>query len=417
VRLLTAAFFSILLASSAHAVTEEEVLKLVREKALTVKSAEVGVKEAALNLKATKRVFFPKVSLSASFQEIYPDLFGNWNQSYAFGGSVSAQPVNFQNFVQLKIGKVQVETAKEGVKREVLTAAYQALRELYALKALEERIKLKEESLKAAREIYQVAKEKYRKGLVMITDLLKARAQVSQTEAEVESLKAQYSQTFNRLNELLDFALKEGEKPEVELKRELPKLNEKELLKRATELRPEVKEAEKRVKEAALRVELQKSALRPTLTLSATAQRTGSKFWPESSSYSAGFTLNFPIFDSGLTTKFRALTEEKRREKSIIELQQVKNRVKREVLDAIVGVNSSYRTYLSEKDFLEFSQKAYERALNEYKLGVSDLVALMQAFTNLKSAQDALVNSLLNYNLSLIELKKATGELLLEVEK
>jgi len=416
VRLLTAAVLSVFLASSAYGITREELLKLVREKSLTVKSAEVQVEESSLQLKATKRSFFPKVSLTASFQEVYPDLFGNWNQSYALGGSVSAQPVNFQNFVQLKIDRVNLETAKEGVKREVLNAAYQALKEFYALKALEERIKLKEESLKAAREIYRVAREKYRKGLVMITDVLKARAQVSQTEAEVESLKTQYSQTFNRLNELLDFALQPGEKAEVELKEELPKLEERELLKKATELRPEVKEAEKRVKEAALRVELQKSSLRPTLTLSATAQRTGSKFWPESSSYSAGFTLNFPVFDSGLT-KFRALTEEKRRERSSLELRRVKNQVKREVLDAIVGVNSSYRTYLSEKDFLEFSQKAYERALNEYKLGVSDVVALMQAFTNLKSARDALVNSLLNYNLSLIELRKATGELLLEVEK
>jgi outer membrane protein TolC len=416
VRLLTAAFFSLLTLSSAYGITEQEALKLLKERALNVRGAEIGVREAGLSLKATKRLFFPKVSLTASFQEIYPDFFGNWNQNYTVGGSVSAQPLNFQNFVQLKIGKLQVERAEEGVRRELLTAAYQLLKELYTLKALEERIRLKEESLKAAREIYKVAKEKYQKGLVMITDVLKARAQVSQTEAEVESLKAHYAQTFNRLNELLDFALQAGERAEVELKEELPELEEKELLEKAMELRPEVKEAEKRVKEAALRVELQKSALRPTLTLSANAQRTGSKFWPESSSYSAGFTLNFPIFDSGLT-KFRALTEEKRKERSSLELRQVKNQVKREVLDAIVGVNSSYRTYLSEKDFLEFSRKAYERALNEYKLGVSDIVALMQAFTNLKSAQDALVNSLLNYNLSLIELKKATGELLLEVEK
>jgi len=416
VRLLTAVFLCFLLAPSGYAVTEKEVLRLVREKALTVKSAEVGVKETRLSLKATERVFLPKVSLTASFQEVYPDFFGNWNQNYTLGGSVSAQPVNFQNFVQLKIGRVEVETAKERVKREVLTAAHQALRELYTLRALEERIELKEESLKAAKEIYRVAEEKYKKGLVMITDLLKAKAQVSQTEAEVESLRAQYAQTFNRLNELLDFALKEGERAEVELKKVPPELDRRKLIERAMELRPEVREAKKRVKEAALRIELQKSALRPTLTLSATAQRTGTKFWPQSSNYSAGFTLNFPVFDSGLT-KFRALAEEKRKEKSLIELRRVKNRVRREVLDAVVGVNSSYKTYLSEKDFLEFSQKAYDRALNEYKLGVSDIVALMQAFTNLKSAQDALVNSLLNYNLSLIELKKATGELLMEVEK
>lgn len=415
-RLLTAIFTALLIPSASFGVTPEEVLRLVKERSLQVKSAKLGALQSSYQVEAIKRSFFPKVTLSGSFQELYPDLFGNWNQNYTIGGSVSAQPVNFQNFVQLKIGKTQVEASKYRVERELLSAAYQALKELYTLKAYSERVKLKEESLKAAEEIYKVAKEKYKKGLVMITDVLKARAQVSQTRGEVESLKAQYTQTFNALNEILDFALQPTEKPEVELKEEKQELNQRALIEEALTLRPELKEARERLKEASLQVELQKSSLRPSLTLSASANRTGSKFWPQTSTYSAGFTLNFPIFDSGLT-KYRALSAKKGAEISAVEVKKVENSIKREVLDAIAQVNSSYEALRADIDFLEFSQKAYQRAFNEYKLGVSDIVALMQAFTNLKEAQDRMVTSLLNYNLALLNLKRATGELLKEVKR
>ncbi|MEO2083039.1 MAG: TolC family protein, partial [Desulfurobacteriaceae bacterium] len=278
------------------------------------------------------------------------------------------------------------------------------------------RISYRKGSLESAEKILKVAEEKYEKGLVMITDVLKAKSEVEKVRGELSSLEAEYDQSFNRLNELLNFSLKKGEKPEVELKEEKPHFEVSHLVKEAFSLRPEIRRAEKELGVSSFQVNYEKSRLRPSLSLSFSMRRSGTTFWPEERSYSWSVNLNFPLFDSGQST-YRALEKDREREVALLKLKKLKNRIKREVLDVVADIESSYRNLKSDYAFLEFSKKAYDRALNEYKLGVSDIVALMQAFDTLKRAEDRYVSSLLAYNLALLSLKKVIGKLLLEVER
>jgi outer membrane protein TolC len=71
----------------------------------------------------------------------------------------------------------------------------------------------------------------------------------------------EYSQVFNSLNELVDYVLPEDETPEVELKKNFPLPKKEELLKKAFNLRPELKKAKKEVEVARLKVELQRKTL------------------------------------------------------------------------------------------------------------------------------------------------------------
>ena len=414
-KLLTAALFT-LIPLSAYAVTPEEVVKYLLNNSLDIKTAKKSVEKERINKVVTKREFFPEINLSASFSEFYPDFKESWNQKYSLGATVSAEPINFQRFVKLEIDLTRIKAKEEKLKETLLEQLFLALKELYNLKAYQERILFKEESLRSAKEILKVAQEKYKKGLVMITDVLKAKSQVENVKGELSKLKAQYRQSFNRLNELLNFSLSEEEKPQFEFLKEKVSVEKRELLRTALEMRPEVKEAKEEVKENSLRVKYTQRTLSPRLNLSFSWNRSGTSFWPQDRNYSAGVSLSFPIFDSGLTT-YRTMAQEKEKEISLINLKKVKNRVKREVLDAIADVESGYENLKSAEAFLEFSKRAYERTLNEYKLGVSDIVSLLQAYTNLKEAQDRYVSSLLNYNVSLLSLKKATGELLTEVKK
>ena len=414
-KLLTAALLT-LIPVSAYSITPEEVGRLLIKNSLDVKIAQESVERAKIGEKTTKREFFPQLNLSASFSEFYPDFKNGWNQNYSLGATLSAEPINFRRFVKLKIDSINTLIAEEKLKETLLEQLYLALKELYTLGAYKKRIEFKREALKSAEEILKVAQEKYKKGLVMITDVLKAKSEVERVKGELSTLKAQYRQSFNRLNELLNFSLKGDEEPEVELIEELPSLKTESLVRKAYRLRPEVRKAEKEVEESSLQVEYARKNLSPTLSLNLSWSRSGTTFWPEDRSYSAGVTFNFPLFDSGLT-HLRALQEEKGRKIALLNLRKVKNRVRREVLDAVADVESSYDNLRSDKAFLQFSRKAYDRALNEYKLGVSDIVALLQAYDNLKGAQDRYVSSLLSYNLSLLSLKKATGELLTEVKK
>ena len=189
-KLLTAVF--LFMPVVAFAVTPSEIANLVKERSLKVKLLKQNTESLLYQQEATKRSFFPRVTLTGGFSQFYPDFKESWNQSYSLGVTAAAEPVNFQRLTRLKIDAVEVESSEEAIKEELLSQLFLALRELYTLKGLKEKMLFKEESLKAAEEILKVAEDKYKKGLVMITDVLKARSEVERVKGELSQLRAKY---------------------------------------------------------------------------------------------------------------------------------------------------------------------------------------------------------------------------------
>ena len=408
-KLLTAAL-TLLIPVNAFALTPSQLKELILKRSLRLKVQKEQVKAQEFKEKATFRSYFPKVSLSASFSEFYPDLFNNWNQNHAYGVSITAEPLNLQRNVELSIDREKVKELRYAVDSTFLDVYSEALSYLYRLKVLEREVELRRKQLESSEKILSVAKEKFKKGLVMITDVLKAKSEVEKRRALLSQAENDYRKTFNSLNALLDFSLKNGEKPEVNLIKERLPLNPRELVRRALLLRPEVKEAKQQVEIAKRSVQLVKRNLSPRLSVNLSAQRTGTDF-PGDKNYSAGFTLSFPVFDSGLT-KFQTLQQVSQLKQAQLNLKETENSVKLQVLNALSDVKYSYSQLNSSESSLKYARKAYERALNEYRLGVSDIVALLQAFDFYCQSQTDYLQSLLNYNLSIVSLKKATGELL-----
>jgi len=411
---LLSLFTSVVFASNALAVTVDELKALIDRKALNLVTEKLEVQKRELSAKATLRSFYPTLSISAGVTEFYPYQTFNsksWEQEYTFGLSLTATPVDLKKSVQLKLDRHLIEVGKDNLQAERLNLYYEGISALLSLKAIKEKIEVRRQILKEAEEILSVAKKKYEEGLVLITDVLKAESEVESARSSLSEALMEYSQTFNSLNELVDYALPDGEVPEVELKKDYPLPAKEEVLKRAFSLRPEVKRAEREVNLAKLGVELQKKTLSPSVSFSASYSRSGSSFFPEDNTYSLSLSLNFPVFDSGVTS-LRAMVAEKDVTVKEVELKKVKNRIKTEVLNALYALKASRDILKSSEAFLKFSRKSYERALNEYRLGVSDIVSLLQAHENLKKAEEAYIDSLLKLNLSWLQLRKATGELL-----
>ncbi|WP_457755012.1 TolC family protein [Thermovibrio ammonificans] len=410
-RLLTAAFAALAFATQqSFAFTADEVAKLVRERNLQVLAAKEQLKGALFQEKATKKSFLPQLTLSGSFFENYQSAFPKgWQQSYTLSATVTDQLVNFQQLDQLKIDRTQVEIQKANLSGTLLEQLYQALNLFLEAGAQREKVKIRKELLNSAQQIFKVAQKKYREGLVMVTDLLKAKAEVDSAKRALVEEENRYRKTLNRLNELLNTRLK-GE-PEVCFFTEELKINRKELLKRALSLRPELKQQEKGVKLSKLQVQQIQDTLKPSLNLSVSVSRTGTQFLPSDKTVSAGITINFPVFDSGVT-KARALSAESGVKVAQLQLQELKNRIKREVLNAVADVESGYQRLKAAESSLNFYRKAYSRSLNEYRLGVTDIVSLLQAFNALKNGEEEYIDALLSYNQAILNLDRTTGQLL-----
>ncbi len=411
-------FFPLFLLLTAHAgaVTVEGIKELIDTSSIDITIAKLEVEKSGLELEKTFRGYFPTVSLSAEFDEFYPaGLKNSWNQNYSLGFTVSATPLDFRRNVQLEIDRKVLRTDRYSVDEKRLSLYYQGIVYLLKLKALEKKIAFRKEIVRDSEEILKVAEDKYRKGLALITDVLKAKADLRDAKALLRKARLEYEQTFNELNELVNYTLPENERIEVELEESFQIPSVQELMKRALSMRPEILKAKENVKIFSLKAELVEKNLSPSLTLSASYLRNGSEFFPPDKNYRLSAVFSFPVFDSGVT-KLGRMAELKEKEKAKLSLRKEKNRIKREVLNAVAGLKSNKESFESDRAFLKFARKSYERVFNEYKLGVSDIVALMQAHQNLKNAMERFVDSLLNLNISYYQLKKATGELLGEAK-
>ena len=404
----------ILTAESSFGLTVSELKSLIDKSSLDLSIGRASVEKSELLEKSTFRSYLPKVSLTGEFDEFYPyTSFSSksWNQQYSLGVSITANPLNLQKNLQLKVDRYSIEVNREQLEKTRLNLYYQGIKYLLKLKALERIIEIRKELLKNSEKILNVSEEKYKEGLVLITDVLKSRANVESARNSLRKAEKDYNQTFNNLNELVNFSLSENERSEVELFEtvELPEVEK--LVKRALSTRPEIFTLKKEIEVSKLNVKIQQKTLSPQLNLSASYTRSDTKFFPENNNYQFSAVLNFPVFDSGVT-KFKSLAAEKDLASKEISLRKQENAIKREVLNAIESVDSALEEVKSSKSFLEYSKKAYDRTFNEYKLGVSDIVALLQAFDNLKNAEESYINSLLSLSSAYYELKRATGELL-----
>jgi outer membrane protein TolC len=402
----------LVLVVKAGAVTPEELKELIDRNSIEIAIQKATVEKLKFHRQATLHSYLPELSVSAGVQEFYPyHTYRTWNQRYSFEITASANPLNLQRNVQLSIDRYSVELGGSELKVLRLNLYYSGLAKLLRLKALEEKLKMKKEILANAEDILRVAKDRFQKGLVLITDVLKAKAEVESARSALEKVKVEYSQVFNELNELVNYALKEGEHPEVELAEAVTIPSEEELIETAMRKRPEVEKVVKELKVAKLKVEHQRRALSPTLNVSASLTRSDTEFPLEEKSYDVSAVLSFPFFDSKLTT-FKALALEKEAQAKKLTVKKVENQVKREVKNALCALKGSEKVLASSRAFLELSRATYERVFNEYRLGVSDIVALLQAHENLKKAEESYIDALLDFNLSYLGLMKATGELL-----
>ncbi len=399
--------------SNSYAITCAELVDLVKEKNLDVKSGSVSVDVSRYSLFADKRSYFPRVSFSAQFQEFYPYRTmssKSWNQNYSYGLTASFDILNFQKANKIRLDRKLLEISKSEFSVTLLNSVYDAVELLLKLRAKERIVDIRRKNVEDSKKILKATEERYRKGFVLITDVLKARSDLQKAISDFEDAKLDYRKTFNDLNELVDYALKVNEKPEVILKEKIPLKSLDFYIRLAFRNRPEIRKAEKEVESAKAELKLQESTLSPSLSVLTSWEKRNTDYPPKDNNYSLSFTFSYPFFDSGVT-KFKVLSESRKVFLKELNLRKVKNAVRKEVTNAYISVESKKEVLKSSSSFLFFSKKAYERTLKEYELGVTDIVNLLQTHSAYIDAQESYVNALLSYNLAVLRLLRATGEM------
>jgi outer membrane protein TolC len=269
-----------------------------------------------------------------------------------------------KGYQQAKIG---VELAREGLRRtsdEVLLVT--SAQFLTALQA-DALIDVEKKNLELAERRRKQATDLFEAGETTRVDVLRAEADIKAAERRVVAAQRQREVSVSALRIALaldeDLTLVE---PTPEGERTIPPVPpENELLSKAYEARPEVRQAEYSVENAKLEVEKQRGAYYPIVTADAGFIKQKTTF-PKNTYGYAALRFIVPIYQGGEVKAQVALAQE-RQKQADLHLEEVRRSVREDVRLALFDLDASRTNLALAQEQLQASQAEYDQTFEQYR--------------------------------------------------
>lgn len=126
-------------------------------------------------------------------------------------------------------------------------------------------------------------------------------------------------------------------------------------------------------------------------------------------STSMGLQLSIPIFD-GLKKQYQIKQVLLSRQKTVNDLNAFNNLAQMEFQNAKLNYITNLKLAVEQKKTISLAQEIYNKANIKFKEGVGSSLEILQAETELKTAQTNYLNSLYDLVMSKIDLKKSLGK-------
>jgi multidrug efflux system outer membrane protein len=295
-----------------------------------------------------------------------------------------------------------------------LTLLAEVARNYIELRGVQRQLAVARSNLSIQQDSLSLTRSQFDAGLASRLDVLRAQAQVSDTEAAIPTFEANERASIYRIGALI------GQPPEQLLAQldppqaipsaiaDVPVGLPSDLLRR----RPDIRAAERRIAAANARIGVAQADLYPHFSLTGVAgleSLNASTFLSAPSRYfSIGPSINWLIFDAG-KVRFEMHAEEARTAQATAAYQ-------RTVLDALRDVETALVSYAQSKVRHErlaaevtADREAVTIATRLYKQGLNDFLSVLDAERSLYAADDKLAQSERDTALDLVALYKALG--------
>src|SRR3989454_588886 len=306
-------------------------------------------------------------------------------------------------------------TAAEENRRDVLVILLGDVGRGYAqLRGLQRRLEIANKNIKTQQDTLDLTSARAKAGLATELDVSRAAAQLESTRAIVPSLLSGIDVSIHRVSVLL------GEEPGA-LRSELEKTSPipfagpdveaglpSDLLKR----RPDIRRAEAQVAAATARVGEAKAGQFPRFVLTGTAGRQATQLHDltlgAGNFFSAGPGISLPLFTAG-RIRSNIAVQTSRQRAALIRYQSA-------ILNALEEVQNGLVNYSQEQErrdrlnrAVEQSQLAVDLAGEQYRAGLVDFLAVLEAQRELYANEDQLVQSQASVTTNLVGLYRALG--------
>lgn len=206
----------------------------------------------------------------------------------------------------------------------------------------------------------------------------------------------------------------------VVLSNKLPTINADAAIKIAMEKRSDYKNAKRELENAQLEAELYKNNTLPSLKGSLAASSMDYNYESSSKaydnlknrqypSYSIGLSLSFPLDDTGNKADLRnANIKVKQIEKRLEATEKI---VRDDVTSKIENIKTSYEVYQNAKTASIEAEEFYKKMLTHFENGRFNASSVRDAIDAMINAREAALQTLVMYNVSLLEFSVSKNEL------
>ncbi|GAB6072063.1 TolC family protein [Venenivibrio stagnispumantis] len=405
-------FITALIINLSYASTYEEVIQLATQRATDIKLSEEDIKKIEYQIKEAKSNLYPSLSITGSYTRWDPNYISGFTPKNQYNAKLTLSQTIFDQsiFETLNIAKKSLKlqnATKENVKINVIDTArrlyYDALYKKSVLKQKEENLKYWQENLKLVENKYQV-------GQVAKYDYMTAKAQYQSAISDLELAKANYEKSIIELKRFLfkeDLTPPEGELSKIDynLDEDFDKLLEE---------NPDIKVLKEQIAVQDSQIKLEEVANNPTVSFQANYQTNNIMKFPQNEEawkkgYNFNISANMVIFD-GFKKDSRVMQAKIDKTKYNIQLEDKKNSVKAQIKEALQDLNALQKQIDANKANLEASEEALRLSTERYKVGVANIVELLQSKSNYETAKLNYLTSIYSYNLRLFDLMKLIGK-------
>jgi outer membrane protein len=368
-------------------------------------------------------IFNPYISSTLNFQFTQPLLRNGWL---------------FANRAPLIIARRSLQQSRAIFVAEVNNNVLQAVAQYWAVVEAEGNLQVARSSMDAAEVTYKRDKRALELGALPPLDIYRSESQVASRRVQVIQSEYALKQAEDTLRmtigadqdpyfEALDLELTEKPEPEGELRA----IDTGDALQRALTKRPEFDAAHAALANDQTRIRLAHNHLLPELDLTGAYSSNGlggtqfnsadnNKKITTSSlnqlfgfnypTYYAQLSLSLPIRNRGAKAEMGGALVSRRSD--LYNERQIREQVTLDVSNAVHQLEQAKLSIAAGKDALNLAQKTMAAEQRKYDLGTETIFFVLEAQTELASAQLGLLQAEVNYQLAVAAVDHATGELL-----
>jgi outer membrane protein TolC len=266
--------------------------------------------------------------------------------------------------------------------------------------------------LKADQALLNDVAEEHRAGVVANIDELRARVQMqSQQQAVIAAQNAQA-----KANIALERMIGLDPAQQINLTETVPyaeldnQASLSELQRQAWATRADYRAAQGQVRAAEMQRKAASAERLPTLSFGGFYGIIGITYASYRTDFFAGANLNFPLFKEASLRGDRAVAQEQVTA-GRAQAENLAGQIDAEIRSAQIDYDAAKSLVSVARSNMQLAQLELDQAVDQFKAGVTENLAVVDAQAGLAAAQTSLINSLLRYNVAKLEMAHALGVL------